>query len=237
MTTTQRPRQQRPSSPAPNPASRGLILVAVAVVLGAILLITGGGIGFDEPANDLEIDASGSEATASTTTTTEAAAPSTSVAPTALKVVALNGAGINGYAGQAQQFLSVAGYTSTTAITAAAQAATTTVYFAPGSEADAAAIANLFALPPTSVQAMPTPGTTLAKDPAEFPADTNVAVVLGPDVQGTVENGAGGATTTTVAGGTATTTTTTTGSGTGGSGTGGSGTGGSGTGGSTGNAD
>ncbi len=201
MTTTQRPRQQRPSAPAPNPATRGLILVAVAVVLGAILLIKGGGVGFDEPADDLAIDASGEEAAASTTTTTEAAAPSTSVAPTALKVVALNGAGINGYAGKAQQFLSVAGYTNTTAITAAAQAPTTTVYFAPGFEADAAAIAGLFALPPTSVQAMPTPGTSLAKVPTEFPADTNVAVVLGPDVQGTVDRGAGGATTTTVAGG------------------------------------
>ena len=169
MTTTQRPRQQRPSAPAPNPATRGLILVAVAVVLGAILLIKGGGVGFDEPADDLKIDASGDEAAASTTTTTEAAAPSTSVAPTALKVVALNGAGINGYAGQAQQFLSVAGYTSTTAITAAAQVPTTTVYYAPGFEADAAAIAGLFGLPETSVQAMPTPGTSLAKDPAAVP--------------------------------------------------------------------
>ena len=206
MTTTQRPRQQRPSAPAPNPATRGLILVAVAVVLGAILLIKGGGVGFDEPADDLQIDASGDEAAASTTTTTEPAAPSTSVAPTALKVVALNGAGINGYAGKAQQFLSVAGYTSTTAVTAAAQVPTTTVYFAPGFEADAAAIAGLFGLPETSVQAMPTPGTSLAKDAAEFPADTNVAVVLGPDVQGTVDKGAGGATATTIAGDTTATT-------------------------------
>ncbi len=200
MTTTQRPRQQRPSAPAPNPATRGLILVAVAVVLGAILLIKGGGVGFDEPADDLKIDAGGEEAESSTTTTTEPPAPSTSVAPTALKVVALNGAGINGYAGKAQQFLSVAGYTSTTAVTAAAQVPTTTVYFAPGFEADAAAIASLFALPETSVQPMPTPGDSLAKTPTEFPADTNVAVVLGPDVQGTVDKGAGGATTTTLAG-------------------------------------
>ena len=69
MTTTQRPRQQRPSAPAPNPATRGLILVAVAVVLGAILLIKGGGVGFDEPADDLKIDAGGEEAESSTTTT------------------------------------------------------------------------------------------------------------------------------------------------------------------------
>jgi hypothetical protein len=187
-----------------------MILVAVAVVLGAILLIKGGGVGFDETSNDLEIE-SGGEATEQveqSTTTTEAA-PATSVPASALKVVALNGAGINGYAGKAQQFLSVAGYTATTAITAAQQAPTTTVYFAPGFQADAEAVAALFGLQPTSVQAMPTPGTGLAKDPAEFPADTNVAVVLGPDVESTVEGAAGGAaaggSTTTVVGGSTTT--------------------------------
>src|SRR5690349_384975 len=128
MTTTQRPRQQRPSAPAPNPASRGMILVAVAVVLGAILLIKGGGVGFDQTSNDLEIESGGDTAPVEQTTTTTEAAPATSVPASALKVVALNGAGINGYAGKAQQFLSVAGYTATTAITAAQQVQTTTIY-------------------------------------------------------------------------------------------------------------
>ncbi len=220
MTTTQRPRQQRPSPQAPNPATRGLILVAVAVVLGAILLVKGGGVGFDEPSNDLEIDASGQDAATTTTTTEAPSTPSTSVAPTELNVVALNGAGINGYAAKAQQFLGVAGYTKTTPVTAATPVTTTAVYYAPGFEADAAAIAGLFSLQPTAIQAMPTPGNSLAKDPAEFPADTNVAVVLGPDVQNIVEGAGGGDTTTTVAGG-GTTTTTVAGSGTNsGSGTG-----------------
>jgi hypothetical protein len=208
MTTTQRPRPQRPASPAPNPASRGVILVAVAVVLGVILLIKGGGVGFDTAETDLTIE-SGEEQTTidEVTTTTEAEASPTSVAPAALKVVALNGAGINGYAGAAQQFLSVAGYTDTSAATAATQTATTIVYYAPGFDADAAAIASLFGLELSAVQPLPE-GTSLARDAAEFPADTNVAVWLGPDVQNTVE-GAGGGTTTTIAGATATTTTTT----------------------------
>ncbi len=213
MTTTQRPRPQRPSAPAPNPASRGLILVAVAVVLGAILLIKGGGIGFDQTGEELTIDAGGGEGSAAeVTTTTTTAAPSTSVAPAELTVVALNGAGINGYAASAQQFLSVAGYSSTTAATAATQTQSTIIYFAPGYEADAAAVAGLLGLDATAVQPLPE-GTQLARNPADVPADTDVVVLLGPDVQNVI--GGSTATTTTVAG---SGTTTTAGSGTGSSG-------------------
>lgn len=201
MTTTQRPRPQRPTAPAPNPASRGLILVAIAVVLGAILLIKGGGIGFDTSGTELTVDdASATTAPAGSTTTTTQATTATSVPPAQLQVVTLNAAGINGYAGQAQQFLSVAGYTSTTAATAANAATTTIVYYAPGFEGDAAAVADLFGLDISSVQPLPE-GTQLARDPAEFPASTEVAVVLATDVQNTIEgSGAGSVTTTTTAG-------------------------------------
>ena len=216
MTTTQRPRPQRPSAPAPNPASRGLILVAVAVVLGAILLIKGGGIGFDQDGEALTIDSGGDDTAAEVTTTTTTAAPSTSVAPAELTIVALNGAGINGYAASAQQFLSVAGYSSTTAATAATQTQSTIVYFAPGFEADAVAVAGLLGLDATSVQPLPE-GTQLARNAADVPADTDVVVLLGPDVQNVIGGAAATGSTTTIAGsgtsgtagsGSATTTTT-----------------------------
>lgn len=196
MTTTQRPRPQRPTAPAPNPASRGLILVAVAVVLGAILLIKGGGIGFDPGDEPVDIK-SGEEATSSTTTTsTTQPAPSTSVPPASLKVVALNGAGIDGYAAGALQFLGVSGgYTSATAATALSQTQTTIVHFAPGFEADATAIATLLGLEATAVQPLPE-GTQLARNAADVPADTNVVVVLGPDVRNTLEASGAGTTTT-----------------------------------------
>lgn len=216
MTTTQRQRPQRPTPPAPDPASRGLILVAIAVVLGAILLIKGGGIGFDQADEELTIDAGGDTPAVQSTTTTTEATTSTSVPPASLKVVALNGAGINGYAASAQQFLSVAGYTATTAATAATQSTSTIVYYAPGFEADALAVAELFGLEAASVQPIPE-GTQLARDAADLPADTNVVVLLGPDVQNRLESsGAGSSTTTTVAGSdgsgaSSSTTTTTTG--------------------------
>ena len=58
-------------------------------------------------------------------------------------------------------------------------------------------------------------GTQLARDAADVPADTNVVVLLGPDVQNRLESsGASSSTTTTVAGssssGAASSTTTTT---------------------------
>ena len=190
MTTTQRQRPSRQAPPNPDPASRGLILVAVAVVLGVILLIKGGGVGFDPDNAELEIGTDGGETPAAVeSTTTTAAPPETSVPPAQLKIVALNAAGIDGYAGQAQQFLSVAGYTSVTPITAAAPAETTTVYFAPGFEVDAMMVASLFQLQPNQVQPLPA-DASLARDPAEFPADTNLAVVLGPDVTATVQGAA-----------------------------------------------
>jgi hypothetical protein len=182
-----------------------VILVAVAVVLGIILLVKGGGVGFDSAETDLTIESGEEQTTVDEVTTTSAPETPSTVAPASLKVVALNGAGINGYAGAAQQFLSVAGYTDTSAATAANQTATTVIYYAPGFDADAAAIASLFGLEISAVQPLPE-GTQLTRDPAEFPADTSVAVWLGPDVQNTVE-GAGGGTATTVAGGATTTTT------------------------------
>ena len=193
MTTTQRQRPSRPAPHAPDPASRGLILVAVAVVLGIILLVKGGGVGFDSDDSELEIG-SGEEGTeqVEATTTTEAP-PETSVPPAELQVVALNAAGIDGYAGQAQQFLNVAGYTSVTPITAAAPAERTVVHFVEGYIVDALTIAQLLELEVGDVQPMPADPASLARTAAEFPAGANVAILLGPDVQPTVQGAANAA--------------------------------------------
>jgi uncharacterized membrane protein YgcG len=193
MTTTQRQRPSRPAPNAPDPASRGLILVAVAVVLGIILLVKGGGVGFDRDDSELEIG-SGEEGTEqpAAPTTTEAP-PETSVPPAELQIVALNAAGINGYAGQSQQFLSVAGYSSVTPITAAASVDRSVVHFAEGFIVDALNVAQLLELEMGDVQPMPADPTTLARDAAEFPAGANVAILLGPDVAPTVQGAANAA--------------------------------------------
>ena len=188
MTTTQRPRPSRPAAPAPNPASRGVILVVVAVVLGVILLVQGGGVGFEEASDELEIESgvapAGGEVDAPSTT--EAETTSTSVPPAALKVVALNAAGVSGFAAQAQQFLNVAGYTATDVGNAASQRESTTVYFAPGFEVDAATVAGLLGLELSDIAPLPA-GEALAADAADVPADTNVVITLGPDVAQVIE--------------------------------------------------
>jgi len=193
MTTTQRPRPSRQAAPPPDPVPRGLILVAVAVALGVILLIKGGGVGFDRGAEDVEIGGKEStETTAVETTTTAPAAPATSVPPPQLQITALNAAGIDGYAGQTQNFLSVAGYSSVTAITGASLVEETAVHFAEGFEADALAVAEVLGLDAGRVSPLPA-DAQLARDPAEFPATTQVAVVLGPDVAPTVQGATAGA--------------------------------------------
>ena len=120
-----------------------------------------------------------------------------------LMVATENGAGVNGYAAAAKNFFGLAGYPNATADTAAAQVQTTTVYYAPGYEGDAQAIATLLSI--AAPQPLPV-GTNLGKTAEVTPADTGVVVVLGPDVQGIITP-AGAGTTTTVAGAGATTTT------------------------------
>lgn len=194
MTTTQRPRPARQAPPGPDPVPRGLILVAVAVVLGVILLVKGGGVGFERDGGDVEISTGGDTDTTAVdeTTTTAPPPPATSVAPAELQVTALNSAGIDGFAGQTQQFLSVAGgYTSVTAITGAGLVEQTVVHFAEGFEADANAVAEVLGLDPSRVSPLPA-DQQLARNPGEFPDTTQVAVVLGPDVAPTVQGAAEG---------------------------------------------
>ena len=171
-------------------------MVGVAVALGFILLIKGGGVGFQTDSQDVKIGEGSNK-----TTTTEPAVPtttipSTSVAPATLKVVVLNGAGLSGFAAAAANFLGLAGYPNIAAKTAAAQVQTTTVYYAPGYEGDAKAIAKLLSI--GAVKPLPT-GTVLGKVATDVPTDTNVVIVLGPDVEGIITPA--GASTTTVAGG------------------------------------
>lgn len=196
MTTTQRPRPPRQAPPTgPNPASRGLILVVAAVLIGAILLIKGGGVGFETDQSDVEIGSGGDDSSTSDTTVTTSTTPGTSVPSSALQVVVLNGAGINGYAAAAATFLNVAGYPNVAAETAAAQVQSTTVYFAPGYEGDAQAIATALSVGTVT----PLPAEQLGKAPEDVPPTANVVVVLGPDVEGIINQNAN--TTTTAAAG------------------------------------
>ena len=170
-------------------------MVGVAVALGFILLIKGGGVGFQTDSQDVKIGEGSNKTTTTEPAVPTTTTPSTSVAPATLKVVVLNGAGLSGFAAAAANFLGLAGYPNIAAKTAAAQVQTTTVYYAPGYEGDAKAIAKLLSI--GAVKPLPT-GTVLGKVATDVPTDTNVVIVLGPDVEGIITPA--GASTTTVAG-------------------------------------
>lgn len=169
----------------------------VALAFGAILLWQGGVVGFDTDGEGVEIGtggggSGGGEGDGETTTTTEA--PPTTVAPSSVKVVAANGAGISGLAGRTTEYLATQGYTTSVATDAtASDVATTTIYYAEGFQPNAEALAAALGLPAEAVQALP-PGAALADDQ---PVDAGLIIVLGADAVAALDaTGAGGTATT-----------------------------------------
>lgn len=209
MNSTQRPRPPRRASEPNPPVFLGVILVVVAVAFGAILLVKGGGIGYEDDVKDVKIETGTKDQAPTTTAPTETSPPVTSVPAAELKIAVLNGAGKNGFAAAGVTFLSVAGYPNATPGNSASQVTTTTVYFAPGFEADAKAVAALLSIG----EVKPMPAEPLGKSATDVGADTGVVVVLGPDVEGIISatktDGSGSGTTSGTSTGSGATTTTT----------------------------
>ena len=191
---------------------RGLALLAVALLIGVVLL---NATDADPPGATLSAEGDGDsasgdpgaggngEAAASTTT----AAPTTTVparAPKDVKVIVANGSEVKGAASGGRTVLAQVQYNVLAPANAPA-AGESSVFFTPGYDRDAAGIAAALELPATTVKPIPTPA----------PFDTkgaNVAVVLGADhaprfgaaAGSTTTTAAAGATTTTAAGATTT---------------------------------
>lgn len=184
MASPQRSKQRRSAPSGPDPAARGIILVVVAVVLGAILLAAGGSVGFDQDDASVDIGEGGGGGDGTTETTapaeTTTSAPVT-VAPSEVAVVAANGAGISGLAGETATFLATQGYNNTSATDAINDSAQTVVYYVDGFQPNAAAIAATLGIPASQVQ--PLPAEPVASDQ---PEGTAVVVLIGPDAQAVV---------------------------------------------------
>ena len=174
MQTTERP----PTGPARGASPvRGVVLVAVAVILGFFLLRaiddTGGGptVG-DETAATTGDDAGTGETPAATEPETPAARP-----PGEVVVLVANASGVSGAAGGQTTSIQGGGYQTLEATNAAETVATTVVHPVAGYEAEAAALAAQIGAPPESVQPMPEP------PPVDL-ATANVLVLLGTDLAG-----------------------------------------------------
>jgi LytR cell envelope-related transcriptional attenuator len=174
MQTTERPPTGRPRGSSP---ARGVVLVAVAAVLGFFILraIDDAGGGADV-AGDVTTDgATGGEGGTDTTAgeTTQSTPPSTR--PTAEVIVLVaNGSGVEGAASRQVEALRGGGYQVLDPANAPANVEATQVWATSGFEPDAAALAAAIGVAAEAVQPMPNP-------PPMDPQGANVLVVIGPD--------------------------------------------------------
>ncbi|MGE3618989.1 MAG: LytR C-terminal domain-containing protein [Acidimicrobiia bacterium] len=170
--------RRRPAEPTAN-ATRGAILVVVAVVVGLFLLRNGldtsdtvraGNDGGSSSSGNGQDEGDDEGDGGSTTSSTVAARPAAQV-----PVVVLNGTNTGGVAGKYNDALAAQGYQMGNAANANPKVAATAVFFLPGWELEAAAVAAAIGAPPTSVAALP------AAPPGEI-GTAQVVVVIGPDL-------------------------------------------------------
>ncbi|MEO7555553.1 MAG: LytR C-terminal domain-containing protein [Acidimicrobiales bacterium] len=174
--TAPRRRRAAPAPPAPsNAAIKGLILVAMAVLLGAGLLLKS----FDD-GGPFTVTPTGPAVTSTTVGGGPTTATTTEVAhdPATVKVLVLNGVDKDkAIAGPAAQTLKSANYTTLAPSDAPITVTSSAVYYLVGYGADATAIAAALGIPATAVAPVPNPVPPSVGDVKE----ANVVVVVGPD--------------------------------------------------------
>lgn len=181
--------RRRPTEPTVNPA-RGAALVVIAVVVGLLLLRNG--LDTSEvvtSSKDNSAKDSGKEAKDDSTETTETTVAVKS--PAEVTVIVLNGTSVSGAAGKYSTAIGTAGYQMLEPGDAATKIPATQVFFTPGYEREAAAVALAAGAPGTvTPAALPTP------PPGEVGA-ANVVVVIGADLASLTPTTAAGSTDTT----------------------------------------
>jgi len=181
-------------------AGRGAVLLFVAVVLGIFLLNR------TDSTKVTTVPQKNTPTTAkhaAATTVPSVVTPTTVAAhqPAQVKVLAANGTNLQGVAARAKDVLAQAGYNALAPIDAKTKGVkATVVYYAPTYDRDAVAITALFGIPPTSIQPLPNPATTLVADTR----GADVVVLVGEDIAGKLP--AASTTTTAKPAGTTTTT-------------------------------
>lgn len=184
---------------------RGLIVLAVAIVIGGALLWSWGGdsgttdvtAGKDSTSTTVDISDLGTTTTAAESggdTTTTAATSDHS--PSEVSVLVLNGSSQTGVAASTAATIGESGFTMLSPSNAPANVETTSIYYADGYEADAIAVAQILGKGTDSVK----PLTEASLGGAE--GDADVVVVLGADTPPASGGGdtSGSSTTTTAVG-------------------------------------
>lgn len=184
--------RRRPTESTVNPA-RGAALVVVAVLVGLLLLRNGLDTSevVTSSKGDPSAEGGGADEGDDGTETTETTVPVRS--PAEVSVIVLNGTSVGGAAGKYSTALGSAGYQMLESGNATTKIPATQVFFTPGFEREAAAVAVAAGAPATvTPAALPTPA------PGEVGA-ANVVVVIGADLANLTPTTAAPATTATSA--------------------------------------
>jgi hypothetical protein len=168
--------------------ARGAVLIALAVLVGVILLNTA-------PSESTAVIVVRHPATTTTikkhavTGSTTTSPPSTAAAPrppSQVSVLVANGTTVGGAARSVNNQLIQAGYSSVGTDNAkSSNASTTAVYFVPGYQPEAVALAAALSLPPSAAQPVPSPL------PVTNTKGANLVVVVGTDLASQITAPAG----------------------------------------------
>ena len=178
-------------------AGRAIVLVIVAVALGAFLLAqgfddsddsTGASSGAtaaestsEDPEDDPEVN--GTTSTTTTTTTTTTAPPVVTHPPGQVKVAVMNGTGVRGRAGRTADTLNATGFVTAAKNTQQDRVQASVIYYRSEYGDDAKAVASVLGAPPDIIQPAPATIMTLIRSP-ESPADLeefHIFAVIGTD--------------------------------------------------------
>ena len=183
---------------ASDAALRGALLVAVAVIIGALLIWRGhhdsnNTVGTSTGTGSTTTRASGVTTTKAGGVTTRAGATTVPIATTPIgstrqastvKVLAANGSGLDGYASQVHQKLVTGGYASLGAENAKPGQTTTYIYYRDGYQDDARAMAVFLGADGNTVQAMPASlADRLEQAVLNKAQSANIVIILGSDKQ------------------------------------------------------
>lgn len=161
---------------------RAAVLLLVAVVLGIFLLNKvddDGGTTVSQTSDVTEPDDSDVTTTTVPPTTTTAR---TARDPATVKVLAVNGTTTTGIGSRTKEVMLAAKYNTLTPTDAKTKPAkTTTFYYKPGFDADAAAIAALFQMGPAQTKPLPADAPNLVKETRNL-ANADIVVIAGEDI-------------------------------------------------------
>ena len=172
-------RENAPGSPAPTGFLRGVGVVVVALIIGALLMPSG-------TRAPLEVAAASQSSAPTTTTTSTTTAPRAGTTTTtqativpgasSIHVLVVNGTSITGLAGGTATYLRSRGFLTLPSTNATTKVTGTQVYAMSGPSSSATTVTNALGLTSSTIQ----PTTAVA--PVHSTAGANVVVVTGPDL-------------------------------------------------------